>query len=508
MPTRQRAVIYVRISSDPEGERAGVQRQRAECLAYAEAEGLAVVEVIEDNDRSAYSGKARPGFERVVDLARSGSYDVLVAWSADRIYRLVRDLSRITDELAPHVRIATVKGGPVDLTTAEGILRAQVMGSVGEFESRRKGERVAARAQQRAESGVMTASRRPFGWQWADPDPADPTRPRRGSRAGLVPDEQEAEAVRAVMQLVADGGSVRAAARWLRESGHVGTTGRPFTPETTRSVLTNPRHAGLVAHRGRIVGESATGERLVSVELWQQAQVRLSDPSRRTSPGRPAGTVLSGIARCGRCGGPMNASNRHERSGRVVPVYVCSREANLRRHRDLVDEPVLDLVGAWLAREAETIRRHAAPVQTAGALRAETEAAELRSRLDDLAALAALPAEAGGLAPADYAAAVAAVRARLADAEQRAAAVATRPATGALVTAGGGAAEAVSAAWEALREQARAGEPEPIRRVLREVLAADGGVIVNPAATRGHPTPDDLTVRWAEWLTGVGETAA
>jgi hypothetical protein len=173
-----------------------------------------------------------------------------------------------------------------------------------------------------------------------------------------------------------------------------------------------------------------------------------------------------------------------------------------------VDEPMLDLVGAWLAREAETIRRHAAPVQTAGALRAETEAAELRSRLDDLAALAALPAEAGGIAPADYAAAVAAVRARLADAEQRAAAVATRPATGALVTAGGGAAEAVSAAWEALREQARAGEPEPIRRVLREVLAADGGVIVNPAATRGHPTPDDLTVRWAEWLTGVGETAA
>lgn len=48
-----RAAVYVRISKDDTGERAGVQRQREDCLALAESRGWEVVEVFEDNDVSA-----------------------------------------------------------------------------------------------------------------------------------------------------------------------------------------------------------------------------------------------------------------------------------------------------------------------------------------------------------------------------------------------------------------------------------------------------------------------
>ncbi|GAA4753821.1 hypothetical protein GCM10023350_43930 [Nocardioides endophyticus] len=67
----------------------------------------------------------------------------------------------------PHARIvAHMGGGDIDLTTAEGILRAQVLGSVAEFESRRKGERVHARALQRSkEERRMMATTRPSEWR-------------------------------------------------------------------------------------------------------------------------------------------------------------------------------------------------------------------------------------------------------------------------------------------------------------------------------------------------------
>lgn len=44
-----RAVLYVRISDDPEGLEKGVDRQEADCRVYAEAHGYEVVEVFRGN---------------------------------------------------------------------------------------------------------------------------------------------------------------------------------------------------------------------------------------------------------------------------------------------------------------------------------------------------------------------------------------------------------------------------------------------------------------------------
>jgi DNA invertase Pin-like site-specific DNA recombinase len=494
-PAAARAAIYTRISNDPGGERAGVERQRAECLTLAERQGWTVVGTYEDNDRSAYSGKPRPAFERLLADAADGVFDVVVVWASDRLYRLMRDLVRIADELAPHARVVTVvtNGDDIDLTSSEGILRSQVLGSVAEFESRRKAERVAARAVQRATvERTMTASRRPFGWSWTDPCPggagcthartctAPGQRPRQGSRAGLRIHPGEAAAVAEMFQLVADGGSVRAATRLLRDRGHTGATGRPFTPETVRRVLTNPRHAGLVAHQGKVVGEAADQQAIVAVEVWHTVQARLSDPSRRTTPGRPAGTPLSGIASCGKCGGPMNASNKWNSRGgsKPTPVYICSRHQHLTRRRALVDEPVLTSVGSFLVEKADALTAQVAPA-TAGV---EAGAArEVQALTDRLAALSDLAA-AGELDPADYAATARSVRARLVDAQARAVAVAGRPATARLL-----ASDDVAAHWQALVD---APDVEPLRAVLREMLDS---VVVVPGA-QGF---DGFEVRWS-----------
>src|SRR4051812_25865756 len=66
MTTPARAAIYARISSDVDGTRAGVERQLADCHKRAASLGWKVAAEYVDNDISAYSGKPRPDYERML----------------------------------------------------------------------------------------------------------------------------------------------------------------------------------------------------------------------------------------------------------------------------------------------------------------------------------------------------------------------------------------------------------------------------------------------------------
>ncbi|MGZ8626892.1 MAG: recombinase family protein, partial [Actinomycetota bacterium] len=76
----QAAAIYCRISADREGRQLGVTRQRDDCLALAEARGWRVAEVYVDNDVSAYSGKPRPEYRRMLRDLKDGSRDAVVVY--------------------------------------------------------------------------------------------------------------------------------------------------------------------------------------------------------------------------------------------------------------------------------------------------------------------------------------------------------------------------------------------------------------------------------------------
>jgi site-specific DNA recombinase len=91
------AAVYARISSDPEGDRLGVTRQREDCEALAARKGWPVAEVYIDDDRSAYSGKPRPEYRRLLDDIASRSVDALVVYNLDRLHRQPRELEAFFD---------------------------------------------------------------------------------------------------------------------------------------------------------------------------------------------------------------------------------------------------------------------------------------------------------------------------------------------------------------------------------------------------------------------------
>jgi site-specific DNA recombinase len=82
-----RVALYCRISQDGEGQGLGVARQEADCRHLAERRGWDVVEVYIDNDLSAYSGKARPAYQRLLADIEAGRVEAVVAWHPDRLHR-------------------------------------------------------------------------------------------------------------------------------------------------------------------------------------------------------------------------------------------------------------------------------------------------------------------------------------------------------------------------------------------------------------------------------------
>ena len=96
----RRCVIYVRISRDKTGGGLGVARQEADCRALAARHGLIVLHVYVDNDMSAYSGKPRKGYRKLMADIEHGRTDVVVAWHGDRLHRSPPSIWRATSPRA------------------------------------------------------------------------------------------------------------------------------------------------------------------------------------------------------------------------------------------------------------------------------------------------------------------------------------------------------------------------------------------------------------------------
>jgi site-specific DNA recombinase len=131
-----RAALYTRISSDPSGQRAGVERQQLDCEAHCQQRGWRVVQVFEDNDTSASNGKPRRAYERMLAAVEAGVIDAIVTWHNDRLHRSPKELEAFIDLVErTRVRLAVVTGGDYDLTTPDGRLAARIVGAVARKES-------------------------------------------------------------------------------------------------------------------------------------------------------------------------------------------------------------------------------------------------------------------------------------------------------------------------------------------------------------------------------------
>ena len=105
---------------------------------------------------------------------------------------------------------------------------------------------------------------------------------------------------------------------------------RPFDVNRISQILDNEAYAGLLVHKGEVVGPG-DWPRYIEPEdfyrLREERRTRMPDTTRQ--PGRPpVGYLLSNLAVCGECGGPMRASTHRRDRHRS---YVCKAHRNYHR---------------------------------------------------------------------------------------------------------------------------------------------------------------------------------
>lgn len=360
-------MIYCRISRDRIGAGLGVERQEADCRALATRLGFTVVDVLVDNDLSAYSGKPRPGYKSLLEMIAAGGVDAVIAWHGDRLHRSISELEQYISVCeAREVPTFTATAGELDLTTATGRMHARIAGAVARHEVEHSIERQQAAKLQAAVSGKWGGGRRPYGYE----------------SDGVTVCSIEHTVVADATDAILTGSSIRALVADLNERGLTTSTGRPWQPSELRKVLMRPRNAGLREHKGAIIGQ-AEWPALVPEEKWRAVVSILSDPARRTSYTTARKWMLSNLAVCGVCDGPLRVTMLAT-GGRGVPMYTCTLGRHVARNAVELERYVGLVVVERLKRpDAIDLLRPRSKAVDTGALYAEQSA--LRQRLDDLA---------------------------------------------------------------------------------------------------------------------------
>ena len=329
-----RVATYARYSSDLQDKRSIVDQESA-LDAYAHSRGWSVVAHFSDAAASGSSIHGRKGLADCIAAGRAGRFDGIIVESLDRISRSLADTATLHRDL--------VYAGIKLLSAADGgelqTLMLAVKGGLSEqfiVDLRQKVKR--------GQMGRVRAGRIPGGRCYGYDVPAGEDRGRR------VIDESQAATIRRIFQEYADGRGPIAIVADLNREGVPGPRGGKWNASTlvgsrkrANGILQNSLYVGkLRFERQRFLKDPATGKRqarpnaesdwveqempdlrIVPDALWSAVQARraasaTSHPSRQRRPKR----VLSGLLRCGVCGGTVIV---------VQGPYVgCSNHSNKR----------------------------------------------------------------------------------------------------------------------------------------------------------------------------------
>ncbi len=349
------AVVYARYSTDGQDARS-IADQIRRCRAHASARGYRIVAEFSD---AAMTGAHddRPDLRRLLAQARAKGGSPFRAVFIDDLSRLSRDLGdswRIVfrDLASANVRV-------VDVTTGLGSddpgarLTFGAMALVNDTFLQLVRAETHRGLEGRALAGFSTGGRC-YGYAAIqEENPPDPEHPRKR----LIADPEQAAVVLRIFQLFAEGVALKRIASELNEKGLTAPNddgrgnknGRGWGHTTIRAMLGNERYLGRFAWNQskwvRVPGRKSRKRvmrpesewiartypelAIVPKELWDAVQARLV-PTLPVTAGRPTGTgkhrgnLLSGLLRCGTCGGSIVIVSRKMKAGLSFARLGCT----------------------------------------------------------------------------------------------------------------------------------------------------------------------------------------
>ncbi|MFD2764003.1 recombinase family protein [Micromonospora eburnea] len=384
------ADLYLRLSLDREGKTA-IERQEADCRAWAARNGLEVRSVHIDRGRSGYKAVDRAGFDAAISALTTGTVGTLVVWKVDRLSRRgMGQVGQVLDQVEKvGGRIVFVQDG-LDTSHQQSRLVLALLSEVARSESANIGLCVASAKAHLRSRGQWIGGQPPYGLAVAEDGRLDHN-------------PHTAPTAREIAERAMDGEPLVRIARDLNAREIPSPRGGKWSVGTLSQVLKSPAFAGLlpetvkkdgkyttkvVPWRDPETGETVVIGRGIITPAEQLQIVRVLEERTATDPlGRARGVraqvshLLTGFLRCGGCGGRMSALGKSyvcqaRRLGHPCPAHTTALVAAV--DRAVADgfitrlaatepgDPLLEAVAKrWVARHDPEVVRERDTITTA-----------------------------------------------------------------------------------------------------------------------------------------------
>jgi DNA invertase Pin-like site-specific DNA recombinase len=311
-----------------------------------------VLVIDEDQGKSGASAAGRVGFQRLVTEITMGHVGLVLGIEMSRLARSGADWYQLLELCALAGALLADADGVYDPVEFNDRLLLGLKGTMSEAELHLLKQRMLAGKQAKARRGELAIGL-PIGYVR-----------RPSGEAVLDPDEQVQTVVRLIFAKFAELGTLHGVLRWLVDHDvelgmrlHAGPdkgelVWRRPNRMTLQNILHSPVYAGIYAYgrrrvdpRRQLPGRPCTGRVVrppdqwlvaipgvlpayITVKQYQANLARLAaNAARAETPGvvRAGSALLSGLARCGRCGRRMTV-RYHLRAQTTQHEYVCARQ--------------------------------------------------------------------------------------------------------------------------------------------------------------------------------------
>lgn len=355
---------YIRWSTDDQATGTTLEVQTEKCQEWLRRRGLQFREDLLFVDEG-YSGgnMDRPALTRLREFVQSGLVQAVVVYKLDRLSRSVKDAVNLVmgEWEGKCVLQSTVE--EIDTSTQQGKQIFYMLSSFAEWERAMIRDRTYEGKLSRAKSGLNAGQKYPLGYK---PDEGYQGPGKRFARDGWDPERKQltgnAALVRSIFDMYLGGRSLSAIAHLLNKQGvPCPGNGKWWRFNTVGRIIENPIYCGryqygLKPDGAPIFDIDEAVPAIVTLDEWQMCQQIRRETAQRQNRERanpePTQYLLSGIARCDKCGHRIGGCRGSSRR-----YYQCTGATILKQcdcgtmHQEIADQAVITLVKGLIRTE-------------------------------------------------------------------------------------------------------------------------------------------------------------
>ncbi len=328
--TKKRVAAYCRVSTDNEDQANSFESQQRYFRQYIERNpDWELYAIFADEGISGTNTKKRKEFNRMIECAKNGDFDLIITKEISRFARNTLDSIFYTRDLKKHGVGVIFLNDNINTLDGDAELRLAIMSSIAQEESRKTSERVKWGQKRQMEQGVV------FGRSMLGYDVKD---------GKMTINEEGAKIVRLIFhKFVDEGKGTHVIARELREEGIEPMRVKEWQNTVILRVIRNEKYCGDLVQKKTYTPDFLSHEKkynrgqeefvilkdhhepIISRELFDKAN-RILDAKSLSQEGKAKHSnryPFSGKIKCGRCGASYVARYKTRKDGSQYKAWRC-----------------------------------------------------------------------------------------------------------------------------------------------------------------------------------------